>query len=48
MAVRLQGFAQIADVHVDRALTDMQVSAPNQVEKLCTAVNPVRMGHQEV
>src|SRR5215212_10033124 len=40
-----QRFAQAADMHVDGALLDVHVAAPDTVEQLVTGVNPLRVSH---
>jgi len=42
------GFAQSADVNIDRALVDVDVTAPNIVEKLFTREHPPGTPHQEL
>ena len=44
----LEGFAKVADMHIDRPLADMNVSAPDEIEQLVTTVNAFRMGHEEM
>src|SRR5689334_46761 len=44
----MQRLPQPANVHVDRALLDEYVIAPDLVEELRAAVDPVRMGHEEM
>src|SRR6476646_4705583 len=46
-AERLERHAQAADVHVDRALLDIDVIAPDQVEQLRAAVDALRTCHEE-
>ena len=47
VAAGLERLAQPADVHVDRALLDVHVAAPDAVEQLAPRVDAVRVGHQE-
>src|SRR3546814_1073043 len=46
--LRLQGLAQAADVHVDRAFLDVDVAAPDVVEQLGARVDALGVGHEEV
>ena len=43
-----QRLAQALDVHVDRALFDEDVVAPDTIEQLCAAVHALGVRHQEV
>src|SRR5438046_1730055 len=47
VARRLQRLAQPPDVYVDRALLDIDVVAPDLVEKLGTRVDAARVRHEE-
>eukprot|EP01107_Rhizomastix_libera_P006422 TRINITY_DN20562_c0_g1_i1.p1 TRINITY_DN20562_c0_g1~~TRINITY_DN20562_c0_g1_i1.p1 ORF type:complete len:262 (+),score=-23.55 TRINITY_DN20562_c0_g1_i1:270-1055(+) len=44
----LQGRAQAADVHIHGALLDEHMIAPHLVQQLGPAVDPLRVGHEEV
>ncbi len=46
-AALLERLAQPPDVHVDRALLDVHVAAPDAVEQLAPRVDAVRVRHQE-
>src|SRR5688572_2082574 len=48
MPGRRQRFAQPADVDVDGSFLDVDVAAPNAVEELRTAVDAIRMAHEEL
>ena len=47
-ARRRERLAQALDVHVDRALLDEHVVAPDAVEQLRAAVHALGMRHEEV
>src|SRR3970040_871519 len=48
VAERRQRFAETANVHVDRALLDIDVAAPDAVEELRAAVNAIGMQHDKL
>src|SRR3990167_5016131 len=43
-----EGFAQPADVHVDGALLDIDVAAPDLIEQLAAGVSALLMGHEKL
>ena len=47
-AVRLERDAQAADVHVDRALLDVDVVAPHLIEQLRARVHALGPRHEEL
>src|SRR5579871_2164399 len=47
LAAGIEQLAQAADMHVDGALIDIDVAAPNTVEQLLTREHPPRMLEEE-
>src|SRR5260370_29863511 len=43
LAAGVEQFAQPPDMHIDRALVDIDVAAPDAVEQLLAAEHPARM-----
>src|SRR6478752_4897888 len=43
----VEGAAQTSHVHVDCTFVDIDVAAPDAVEKLFTGIHPARVLHQE-
>src|SRR3954451_24662442 len=48
LAVRVEQFAQAADMHVDGALVDIDVASPDAVEQLLAAEHPAGTLEEEL
>src|SRR6201989_3527329 len=48
LAAGIEQLAQAADMHVDGALVDIDVAAPDAVEQLLAAEHPARMLQEEL
>src|SRR5882757_934342 len=48
LAAGIEQFAQAADMHIDGALVDIDVAAPDAVEQLLAAEHPPRMLKEEL
>src|SRR5688572_9457012 len=46
--MRRECFAEPANVHVDRALLDVDVATPDPVQQLRAAVDAIRMAHEKL